>query len=114
MATGGHGMSRRKAPPKPMTLDDITTAMARPLGRKVAQLAKEHGLSQRDMAELLGIALPTMEHRFSGRSPFSLAEIAFLSRHFGVSIDSLVTLTISWELAPALTTLLRPKDSNGL
>lgn len=108
-------MSRRKAPPPLITLDEITDAMARPLGRKVAQLAKEHGLGQRDMAELLGIALPTMEHRISGRSPFPLAEIVFLCRHFGISLDALVAITLAWEPPQHFTTLLRTKDSpNGL
>ena len=70
------------------------------LAQVVAAQIKSAGLSQRDMATRTGVPLVTLSRRITGRSPFTVAELATIASVLGVSVVDLV-LKAERAIAPS-------------
>lgn len=62
------------------------------LGKRVAQLRKEQGLTQQALADHLGIAQQTLAHYEVGRLRMPVSLLPEFSRRFGVPVDELLGL----------------------
>ena len=60
------------------------------LGSRIASLRKEQGVSQRAMADELGIAQQTYAHYEVGRIRMPIATLPAIAQFFGVSVDELL------------------------
>jgi transcriptional regulator with XRE-family HTH domain len=60
------------------------------LGVRIAQLRKEHDLTQQELAEQLGIAQQTLAHYEGGRLRVPASMLPSLAELFAVSIDELL------------------------
>jgi transcriptional regulator with XRE-family HTH domain len=69
------------------------------LGQKVAQLRKEHGLTQQQLAEQLGIAQQTLAHYEGARLRVPASMLAQLAQILGVPVDVLIGLPAKAEPA---------------
>lgn len=68
----------------------IRDVCGRPLGRQFADLMKLRGISQRVMAQELGITRTALEFKIGGTNAFSLAEGVYLAHRLGVRLEDLV------------------------
>lgn len=59
------------------------------LAEVVAQSIRAAGLSQRDIAARAGVPLVTLSRRLTGRSPFTVVEVAAIASVLGVSVVEL-------------------------
>lgn len=73
-----------------LDMAEIETAVRRPLGRQIANLIYQQGLTQQAVADHLGIVKGTLEARLSGRLVFTVAELVYLSRLLDVPIAELL------------------------
>ena len=55
-------------------------------------LIRGKGFTQKEIASLLGISVPSLVHRLNGDSEFKASELLILSQEFGVSVDDLLSL----------------------
>jgi len=62
------------------------------LGMRIAQLRREHGLSQQALADQLGIAQQTFAHYEVGRARMPVSLLPELAKLFGVGVDDLLGL----------------------
>ena len=60
------------------------------LGARIAALRKEQGISQRTMADTLGIAQQTYAHYEVGRIRMPVSMLPVIAQFFGVSVDALL------------------------
>ncbi len=60
------------------------------LGHKVAQLRKEHGLTQQALAEQLGIAQQTLAHYEGARLRVAASMLPQLAQIFSMPVDELI------------------------
>lgn len=60
------------------------------LGQKVAQLRKEHGLTQQQLAEQLGVAQQTLAHYEGARLRVPASMLPQLAQILGVPVDVLI------------------------
>ena len=60
------------------------------LGKRVAQLRKDQGLTQTQLAEILGISQQTMAHYEVGRLRVAVAMLPTLAKALAVSIEELM------------------------
>ncbi len=60
------------------------------LGHKVAQLRKEHGLTQQVLAEQLGIAQQTLAHYEGARLRVAASMLPQLAQIFSIPVDELI------------------------
>jgi transcriptional regulator with XRE-family HTH domain len=60
------------------------------LGTRIARLRKEQGISQRAMADELGIAQQTYAHYEVGRIRMPVSMLPAIAQFFGVSVDELL------------------------
>lgn len=60
------------------------------LGKRVAQLRKDQGLTQTQLAEILGISQQTMAHYEVGRLRVAVAMLPALAKALAVSIEELM------------------------
>ena len=74
-----------------MTKDD--EVFFKSLGKRIAQLRKEAGLTQVQLAEMLSISQQHMASFEAGRRKVSSSDIPFLAKLFGVSTDELLGIT---------------------
>ena len=63
------------------------------LGHKVAQLRKEHGLTQQALAEQLGIAQQTLAHYEGARLRVAESMLPQLAQIFSLPVDELIGQT---------------------
>ena len=47
----------------------------------------EHKIKQSEIAELLGIAVQSVNRKINGAEPFTLKQVKTLYEHFGISAD---------------------------
>lgn len=77
-------------------LDDLMTkedeVFFKQLGNRIAALRKEMGLTQVQLAEILGISQQHMASFEAGRRKVSASSIPLLAQLFGVSTDDLLGL----------------------
>lgn len=67
------------------------TMVARnPVGLRVRELREARETTQQDLAELLGVSVPTVSRVESGERGLAAAELAVLAERFGVSADFLL------------------------
>ena len=59
------------------------------LAAEVRALCARHGLSQTDLASLLGLTQPPTSRRLSGASPFTFDEVVTIAKHFELTLDDL-------------------------
>lgn len=59
------------------------------MSRKLKALRIAKGLSQSDMAKILGIGLTTYNKKEQGKIPFSLPEAKYIADIFGATIDEI-------------------------
>lgn len=71
-----------------MTSDD--KQFFRQLGARIAQLRKEHNLTQVQLAEQLGISQQTLAHYEVGRLKVPASMLPTLAQIFGASVDVLL------------------------
>ena len=71
-----------------MALNDKVFFLA--LGKRVAQLRKEQGLTQQQLAEQLGIAQQTLAHYEGARLRVPASMLPQLAGIFGVAVDTLI------------------------
>ena len=57
---------------------------------RLKQLIQETGVSQRQVAEAIGLSEPALNHYINGRREPDIATLIKLADYFGVSIDYLV------------------------
>ena len=76
-----------------MTTNDKTFFIA--LGRRIAQLRKEQGLTQQQLAEELGIAQQTLAHYEGARLRVPASMLPQFARLFGLPVDALIGPTAS-------------------
>lgn len=72
------------------------------LNKKIKELREADGLSQKELAEKLGIAKNTLSQYEHNKSNPSLEVIVQLSAFFDVSVDYLLGLSSDGELRPAV------------
>ena len=71
-----------------MTKDD--EVFFKKLGKQIAQLRKDHGLTQVQLAEILNISQQHMASFEAGRRKVPSSDIPILAQLFGVSTDELL------------------------
>jgi transcriptional regulator with XRE-family HTH domain len=69
------------------------------LGQKVAQLRKEHGLTQQQSAEQLGVAQQTLAHYEGARLRVPASMLPQLAQIIGVPVDVLIGQQVKAALA---------------
>ena len=69
---------------------DTPAEFNRQLAGVVREAMKSAGISQRAMAERTSVPYTTLVRRLSGRSPFSVIELAAISQEMGTSIVDLM------------------------
>jgi transcriptional regulator with XRE-family HTH domain len=62
------------------------------LGARIAELRKEHGLSQQALADEIGVAQQTLAHYEVGRARMPVSLLPQLAKFFGVGVDDLLGL----------------------
>lgn len=72
------------------------------IGARVAQLRKERGVTQVEVASLLGVSQPVVSAYERGAVPLRAEQVALLSLHLRVSAD--VLLGLKGAAAPAAVT----------
>ena len=60
-----------------------------PVQMKLKGLIAENGISQKDIAEQLGITLRSFNDKFNGKSDFSLTEARIISEYFKKPIEQI-------------------------
>jgi transcriptional regulator with XRE-family HTH domain len=70
------------------------------LGRRIAQLRKEQGLTQQQLAEELGIAQQTLAHYEGARLRVPASMLPQFARLFGVAVDTLFGPTLGTKAKP--------------
>ena len=73
-----------------MTSDD--KAFFEALGKRIAGLRKEQGLSQQALADELGVAQQTLAHYEVGRARMPVSLLPVLAQFFGIGVDELLGL----------------------
>lgn len=58
--------------------------------RCIRALLAARGESIETLANQTGIAHSTLKRRLSGRSPFTIDELSYIAKHFGVSVAQLI------------------------
>ena len=61
-------------------------AISARLAVAIAEAIKIAGLSQRDVADRCGIPLVTLSRRLTGRTPFTIIEVAAICNALGISL----------------------------
>ena len=75
------------------------------LGNKIQSLREEHGLSQKELANLVGVTTGTIAEWEAEESAPSLTELSRLSKALNVSSDVLLDATT--DVVPTLTSSTR-------
>ena len=65
------------------------------IGQQIRNYRKAHGLSQEQLAELVGISVPHMSHIETGNTKLSLPVFVSLANALGVQTDDLLCQTPS-------------------
>ena len=65
------------------------------IGQQIRKYRKAHGLSQEQLAELVGISVPHMSHIETGNTKLSLPVFVSLANALGVQTDDLLCQTPS-------------------
>lgn len=47
----------------------------------------EHNIRQKDIADLLGINVQSVNRKMNGKEPFTLEQVKTLCTHYGISAD---------------------------
>lgn len=68
---------------------DTHQTVSQGMARAVAAALTGAGLSQRDAASATGIPLTTLSRRLTGRSPFTVTELAELATVAGTTVSAL-------------------------
>jgi transcriptional regulator with XRE-family HTH domain len=71
-----------------MTKDQL--GMRSKVGKRLAEARKEKGISQYDLADLIGVQQPVVALYESGKKPIPMFRLPEVARVLGVSIDSLM------------------------
>lgn len=66
------------------------------LGERLKELRADHGMTQRELAQKLGINSVTYLHYEKGQREPPLSLLADMAKCFGVSVDYLLGLTDEW------------------
>src|SRR6266404_7859823 len=90
----------------PMAISDQERAFFIELGLRVAELRKQQGITQVQLAEALGVSQQTMQGYEAGRRRIPVSALTTLARALGVSLEALmgepVTRTAKRGPAPKL------------
>jgi len=94
------------SPHGPMAISDQERAFFIELGLRVAELRKQQGITQVQLAEALGVSQQTMQGYEAGRRRIPVSALTTLARALGVSLEALmgepVTRTVKRGPAPKL------------
>ena len=63
------------------------------IGQRIRKTRKAHGLSQEQLAELVGISTTHMSHIETGNTKLSLPVLSKIAEELSVSVDALLTDT---------------------
>ena len=66
--------------------------MSRYRPRRMKMLLAERGVSQAELARVLGCNQATMSRKISGRSEFTVSELNKIKDYFGLSIQEMVSI----------------------
>lgn len=47
----------------------------------------EHNIRQKDIADLLGINVQSVNRKMNGKEPFTLEQVKIICTHYGISAD---------------------------
>lgn len=47
----------------------------------------EHGIKQKEIAELLGISVGSVNRKINGKEKFTLEQVKIICAHYGISAD---------------------------
>ena len=78
------------------------------LGNKIQSLREEHSLSQKELANLVGVTTGTIAEWEAGESDPNLAELSRLSKALNISSDVLLDATSEAIPAPMITPKQEP------
>lgn len=83
-------MSAPSPRPAAMAVSDDERRFYIDLGRRIATLRKECGLTQVQLAERLGVAQQTLAHYEAGRLRLLAGALPPLAEHLGVGVEELI------------------------
>ena len=88
------GPMRPTSPPWPLDDRSLPAAYGVPLSRVVAGAVRlesaRRGISQKDLAELLGRSRSAISQRFTGKVAWSLDDLGAIAAAFGCPVDDLL------------------------
>ena len=73
-----------------LTMNTRDEQFFKELGARIAQARKEHGLTQHDLAEQLGVAQQTLAHYEVGRARMPASVLPTVARLLTLSLDELM------------------------
>ncbi len=76
---------------KPVTDEHVSTPTTR-VAEAVREAVAARGISQIALSEATGIPRVTLIRRLNGHSPFTIAELAAIAEHLGVTVSDLVAV----------------------
>ncbi len=60
------------------------------VGEKIKELRTEHGLSQKELAEILGVSNKTISHWESNYTEPPLQSIVLIKKHFNITYEDIL------------------------
>lgn len=85
-------MTPRTHRPCPSTMNTRDEQFFKDLGARIAQARKDHGLTQQQLADALGVAQQTLAHYEVGRARLPASMLPTLARLLTLSMDELMGL----------------------
>ena len=73
-----------------MTMNTRDERFFKELGARIAEARKEHGLTQQELAEQLGVAQQTLAHYEVGRARIAASMLPVVARLLTLSLDELM------------------------